>query len=161
MERDLLGKAAKGTGKVIIASQFKQVIDLFRESLLAEGTKSFAITGDTSAKERVRQQDEFQKNPDSPKLFFVQSKAGGTSLTLDQADDVILLDEMWDPDVQLQIEDRAHRLSRMHNVNIWYLRSLDTIEEKIGVTVAERETTVRSIMDGARGIDTRKKLMGK
>lgn len=159
-ERDLIGKGAKGSQKVIIASQFKKMIDLMREDLeVNHGVASFAITGDTSAQERVRQQDEFQNNPDSPRLFFLQSKAGGTSLTLDMADDVIIVDEMWDPDVQLQIEDRAHRLSRHHNVTIWYLRSLDTIEEKIGVTVEERMDTCRGVLDRSRGIDIAKKLM--
>ena len=158
-ERDLLGKNAKGTGKVLIASQFRQVIDMFREALAERGTPSFAITGSVSAKERVRQQDEFQQNPDSPKVFFLQSKAGGTSLTLDMADDVIILDEMWDPDVQTQIEDRAHRLSRRHNVSIWYTRSLDTVEEYIGTTVEERNRTCRAVMDGSRGVETKKKLM--
>lgn len=160
-ERDLLGKGSKGTGKVIIASQFRQVIDMFREDLASKGTPSFAITGAVSAEERVRQQDEFQNNPDSPKLFFLQSKAGGTSLTLDMADDVIILDEMWDPDVQTQIEDRAHRLSRHHNVSIWYTRSLDTVEEYIGTTVEERNRTCRAVMDGSRGVDIKKKLVKK
>lgn len=158
-ERDLIGRDAKGKGKVIIASQFRQVIDLFRDELSRRETESFAITGAVSAEERVRQQNEFQQNPDSPKIFFLQSKAGGTSLTLDMADDVIILDEMWDPDVQTQIEDRAHRLSRKHNVSIWYTRSLDSIEEYIGATVEERNRTCRGIMDGSRGVETRKKLI--
>lgn len=162
MERDLIGKYAKATGKVIIASQFRQVIDMVRKDLEENhGTKSFAITGETSTKNRVRQQDEFQNNPNSPKIFFLQSKAGGTSLTLDQADDVIILDEMWDPDVQLQIEDRAHRLSNTeHHVTVWYVRSLDTIEEHIGTTVDERMRTCRGILDGSRGVDIRKRLAG-
>ena len=146
---------------MIIASQFRQVIDMFREDLASKGTPSFAITGAVSAEERVRQQDEFQNNPNSPKLFFLQSKAGGTSLTLDMADDVVILDEMWDPDVQTQIEDRAHRLSRNHNVNIWYTRSLGTVEELIGTTVEERNRVCRAVMDGSRGVEIKKKLLGK
>lgn len=161
MERDLLGKDAKGTGKVIVASQFRQTIDLFRENLEANGTPSFAITGETPAENRVAYQNAFQNDPDSHKLFFLQSVAGGTSLTLDMADDVIILDEMWDPDKQTQIEDRAHRLSRKHNVTIWYTRSLETIEEYIGTTVDERMNTCRSVLDGARGVEVAKKLMRK
>lgn len=147
-ERDLLGSGAKGTGKVIIANQFRKNIELMRKDLQDRGTNSFAITGGTKAEARVRQQDEFQNNPDSPKIFFIQSVAGGTSLTLDQADDVIIFNEMWNPDIQTQIEDRAHRLSRVHNVRIWKLRSLGTIEENIGVTTKERENTVRKVLNG-------------
>lgn len=161
MERDLLGKNAKGAGKVIIASQFRQVLDMFREDLGNTGTPSFAITGETSAKARVDQQDRFQNDPNSPKLFFLQTVAGGTSLTLDMADDVIILDELWDPDKQLQVEDRAHRLSRKHNVTVWYPRSLGSIEEAIGTTVAEREKITRAILDGSRGVSVRKQLLGK
>jgi SNF2 family DNA or RNA helicase len=160
-ERDLLGKNAKGTGKVIIASQFRQMINMIGDDLwIRHRTKSYSITGATSAKARVEQQDEFQNNPNSYKIFFVQSKAGGTSLTLDMADDVIILDEMWDPDVQTQIEDRAHRLSRKHNVSIWYTRSLGTVEEYIGKTVEERNKTCRAVMDGSRGVNIKKQLMG-
>lgn len=157
-ERDLVGKGNEGKSKVIIASQFKRVIDAFRAELTVNYCDSFAITGDTKVKDRRLFQNEFQNNPDSPKVFFLQSVAGGTSLTLDQADDVIILDEMWDEGVQQQIEDRAHRLSRTdHNVTIWYLRSLGTVEEQIGKTVEERRMTVRGIMDGSRGVDIKKK----
>ena len=161
-ERDLVGENAKGTGKVLIASQFRKVLDVFRKELRTiHKTESFAITGAVNAEERIRQQDQFQNDPNSPKLFFLQTVAGGTSLTLDQADDVVILDEMWNPDAQEQLEDRAHRLSRLdHNVTIWYLRSLGTIEEHIGATVAERSNVVKGIMDGQRGIDLRKKVLG-
>lgn len=161
-ERDLVGKGNKGKGKIIVASQFRKVIDLFRQELAANYCESFAITGDTKIKDRRWQQDEFQKNPDSPKVFFLQSVAGGTSLTLDQADDVVILDEMWDEGVQNQIEDRAHRLSRTdHNVTIWYLRSRDTIEETMGNTIEQRRMIVRGIMDGTRGVDIKKLMKGE
>ena len=153
-DRDLAGKGNKGKGKVIIASQFRTVLDSFREALEGEHCPSFAITGETHVKDRRRQQDEFQKNPNSPKVFFLQSVAGGTSLTLDQADDVIICDEMWDPSVQEQIEDRAHRLSRIdHNVTIWYLRSKDSIEQEIAKGVNSKWKIVREVMDGQRGVD--------
>ena len=162
-ERDLVGPTAKGKGKVIIASQFRKVIELFRKELGERyGTPSFEITGSTSTKNRVAYQEEFQSNPDSPKIFFIQTKAGGTSLTLDQADDVIILDEMWNPDNQEQVEDRAHRLSNTeHHVTIWYVRSRETIEEDIGVTLEERLNTCKGIMDGQRGVDFAKKLLQK
>lgn len=153
-DRDLIGKGNKGKGKVIIASQFRTVIDSFRAALQVQYCDSYAITGETKVKDRRAYQDEFQKNPDSLKVFFLQSVAGGTSLTLDQADDVIILDEMWDPGVQEQIEDRAHRLSRTdHNVTIWYLRSRDSIEEEIAKGVNSKWKIVREVMDGQRGVD--------
>ena len=159
-ERDLLN-GGKGKSKVIIASQFTRVINEYRRELSEKyDTESFHITGETKIKDRKKFQDEFQNNPDSPKIFFLQSIAGGTSLTLDQADDVIINDEMWDFGVQEQIEDRAHRLSRTdHNVTIWYLRTLDTVEEYIGTTADARRSTVKGVMDGQRGVDIRRKLL--
>lgn len=161
-ERDLLGKESRGTGKVLIASQFRQVLDLFRKDLENAGTKTYAITGETKAKDRIKIQDDFQSNPDSPKVMFLQTVAAGTSLTLDAADDVIIVDEMWDPDKQTQLEDRAHRLSNTeHTVTIWYLRSLDTIEERIGTTVSERFDLCHTLMGGSasEGRAARKRLM--
>ncbi|UVK63856.1 DNA helicase [Gordonia phage LilyPad] len=164
MERDLLGADANGTGKVLIASQFRRVLDLFQKELRELGTDSYAITGETQAPERIRIQDDFQTNPDSPKICFLQTVAAGTSLTLDQADDVIILDEMWDPDKQTQLEDRAHRLSRTdHHVTIWYVRSLGTIEEDIGTTVSERFDMCHAVMNGSKEESraARKRLLKK
>lgn len=75
---------------------------------------------------------------------------------------MIILDEMWNPDNQEQVEDRAHRLSNTeHHVTIWYVRSRETIEEDIGVTLEERLNTCKGIMDGQRGVDFAKKLLQK
>lgn len=161
-ERDLLGKGAKGKNKVIIASQFTKLINLFAKELETAGTPVYVLTGETPMKERVRIVEEFQSNPDSAKVFLLNTKAGGTALTLDAADDVIICDETWIPDDQLQVEDRAHRLSRTdHTVTIWYLRSLGSIEERIGATTTERERVCKEILDQSRGLDIAKRLLGR
>jgi SNF2 family DNA or RNA helicase len=153
-DRDLVGKSSKGTRKVIISSQFTGFINLLSERLNTIGVRNYVLTGETSDNRRVQIANDFQKNPKSPKVFLVNTRAGGVSLTLDQADDVIICDETFIPDDQLQVEDRAHRLSRIdHNVTIWYLRSLGTIEEGIGATTTEREKICRALIDGARGVD--------
>lgn len=159
-DRDLWGKGAKGTSKVIIASQFTGFINMLSEELNKNHVENYVLTGETNDKERVRIADEFQENPDSAKVFLLNTKAGGVSLTLDQADDVIICDETFIPDDQLQVEDRAHRLSNLnHSVTIWYLRSRGTIEESIGATTTQREATCKSVLDGARGVDFAKTLL--
>jgi len=159
-ERDLVGQGAKGMSKLIVASQFTGFINMLGAHLSSIGVEFYKLTGETNAKERVRIVEEFQENPDSAKVFLLNTKAGGVSLTLDQADDVIICDETFIPDDQLQVEDRAHRLSRTdHNVTIWYLRSLGTIEESIGATTTEREKVCRGLIDGTRGVDFGKQFL--
>lgn len=146
-----------GGNKVIIASQFSSLIDMFEDELNKDGVATFKLTGDTNSEDRKRAQNEFQGNPDSPKVFLLTTTAGGVSLTLDAADDVVILDETWIPDDQLQVEDRAHRLSRPdHNVTIWYLRSKLSIEEDISRVTGGREGELRAIMDKSRGVELRR-----
>lgn len=159
-ERDLVGRGAKGTSKLIIASQFTGFLNMLSKHLESIGVEFYKLTGETNDKERVRIADEFQNNPDSAKIFLLNTKAGGVSLTLDQADDVVICDETFIPDDQSQVEDRAHRLSRTdHNVTIWYLRSLGTIEESIGATTTEREKVCRGLIDGTRGVEFGKQFL--
>ena len=83
------------------------------------------------------------------------------SLTLDAAtDDLIMLDETWVPDDTIQLEDRIHRLSRMHQVTIWKLKSLGTIEESIARGLSDTSRDIRQVLDGERGVDTAIKLLG-
>lgn len=145
-----------GNGKVIIASQFSKMIDMFEAQL---GIPTFKLTGGTSASRRVEIADKFQNDPNSPKIFLLTTTAGGVALTLDAADDVIMLDETWIPDDQTQVEDRAHRISRPdHNVTIWNLRSKGSIEESIARITMGREGETLGIMDESRGIKLIKKI---
>jgi len=145
--------------KVIVASQFSSLIDMLERELNKDGIETFKLTGATNAKQRAAMQDQFQNNDDSPKVFLLTTTAGGVSLTLDAADDVVILDETWVPDDQLQVEDRAHRLSRTdHNVTIWNVRSRGTIEEAIARVTMGREDELRAIMDESRGVILRRQI---
>lgn len=158
-----IGKKPDGDGKVVIASQFTQVIKLFAAELERMAIPVFTLTGETPPNRRKEVQRRFQSEtgPECTRVFLLNTVAGGVSLTLDAADDVVIVDETFIPDDQLQVEDRAHRLSRTdHTVTVWYLRSRGTIEESIGATTAEREALCRGIMDGARGVDVSKSLLG-
>lgn len=160
VDRDLVGKEASGKTKVILASQFTKLLNLFSKELEKRDCPNYLLTGETKMQDRRKMVHEFQNNPDSAKVFFLNTYAGGTALTLDQADDVIIIDETFNPDDQLQVEDRAHRLSNTeHQVTVWYLRSLGTIEEYIGETTAKRESVCLGIMDGSRGIDLKKLIV--
>lgn len=158
-ERGIAGEDEYGDGKVIVASQFTRLCNLFHRELEAIGIKSHLLTGEVTPMRRKQMVTEFQGDG-GPRVFILNTIAGGVSLTLDMADDVVILDETWNPDDQEQVEDRAHRASRMHSVTIHYVRSLGTIEEEIALEIGEREGIQKQILDGRRGVDFTKKLLG-
>ena len=85
----------------------------------------------------------------------------GVGITLDAADDLIMFDLPYDPDMIEQIEDRVHRASRNHQVVIWNLLAIGTIDQAVAQKVSKRYQTTRESMDGRRGIDFEKKILEK
>ena len=163
-DRGIDGKGP-GESKVIIASQFTKHIDLFSDRLNAKlNIPTFVLTGKTNEAKRIQMQREFQRGTlDSggpcPDVFLLNTKAGGVSLTLDAADDVVIIDSTFNHEDQEQVEDRSHRLSRMHKVNIWNLASTNSIDESILRNSWQMETSIKKILDGERGIDFAKRLL--
>lgn len=144
--------------KVVVASQFTSIINLFDERLRKKKYKTLKITGQVSAKERERAVAEFQRDGGA-QIMLLNTKAGGVALTLDRADDLVILDETFIPDDQEQVEDRIHRVSRNHSVTIHYVRTLGTVEEKIARLTFDRDMIQKEIMDGERGIEFTRKLI--
>lgn len=138
-------------GKVVVHSQFSQLIDAFEQGLEDQGIKCHRFTGATSDSKREAIKADWQNNPDSEfRVLLLTTAAGGVSLTLDAADDLISLDETWSSDDQLQVEDRIHRLSSMHQVTVWKLRSNNSIEESIAKSNEKTGASLEAIMDLAR-----------
>jgi SNF2 family DNA or RNA helicase len=161
---DFLESREGNDGKVIIFSQFTELVEMFWDAL--EGMypgKVDMITGKTKQADRDRLQDEFQDPSSELKIMLLNTLAGGESITLDQADDVIFLDETSVPDEQEQAEDRAHRVSRAMAgnktpVTVYYLRSRGTIEEAICRVTGAREGSVKQALDGSRGVEIMKQV---
>lgn len=155
-----------GESKVLIASQFTKHIDLFSKRLReTHNIPTFTLTGKTSSDERIRLQKHFQTGKledgsPAPDVFMLNTKAGGVSLTLDAADDVIIIDSTFNNDDQEQVEDRAHRISRLdHNVTIWNLASTNSIDESIARHTFKMDSSIKQILDGSRGIDFARLLL--
>ena len=144
--------------KVVVTSQFTSILDMFDRELQAKGIKTLKITGKVNAAGRVKAAHTWQAEG-GPRVFLLNTMAGGVSLTLDNADDLVLLDETWIPDDQEQVEDRIHRMSRLHQVTIHYLRSLGTVEETIALTTGSRERMTKRLLDGERGASYAKALL--
>lgn len=152
INKDTEGIGGEDTQKVVVASQFTQTIDLFHEKLKKKGISALRITGKVKADDRAKAVENFQSD-EGAKVLLLNTKAGGVALTLDRADDLVILDETFIPDDQEQVEDRIHRVSRDHNVTIHYVRSLGTIEEKIAKVTAFRDVMQKRILDEERGVD--------
>ena len=146
--------------KIVIASQFTSVINLFHAELNKKGIKSYRITGETPNDQRKMFVQEFQK-PTGVQVMFVNTKAGGVALTLDRADELVILDETFIPDDQEQVEDRIHRTSRVHNVIIHYVRSLGSVEESIALTTIKRDVSQKILLDGYRGVDVARQILSE
>lgn len=141
--------------KVIVVSQYTSILDAWQPAF-AEATSVTKITGGVSDKRRTEAVDGFQ-NGDT-QVMLLNTKAGGVALTLDAADYVVFLDETTIPDDATQAADRAHRVSRNHNVTIYFLRTLDTIEEEVAWVAAARQDVQQYLLDGARGVEAAKRI---
>ena len=110
-------------------SQFTSMLSIIRKQQEAAGRKIFYIDGQIPARERLEQVDRF--NSGEGELFLISLKAGGTGLNLTGADTVIHFDPWWNPAVEQQATDRAHRIGQREVVQIFRMVSRGTIEEKI------------------------------
>jgi SNF2 family DNA or RNA helicase len=146
--------------KIVVASQFSKLIDAFEGGLKEQGILAHKFTGDTPDGKREAIKDDFQNYAGSDvRVLLLTTTAGGVSLTLDAADEMVILDETWNTSDQEQVEDRLHRLSRIHQVTIWKVFSKGTIEEHIFKANADAEFNIKSVLDGARGQEVLKRLL--
>lgn len=157
MELGILDRSGQAAdeGKVVIFSQFTRVLKMLKNHYEEKGVKTGAITGGVSQKNRRLAVDDFQ-NPDSDtRVMLVSTRAGGTSIELDAADDVVFMDETWNHGLMEQAEDRVHRANkgRTRPVNIYILRMEDTVEtETIMPKVMGKREMAEFIMDIRREI---------
>ena len=126
--------------KALVFSQFTSLLSIVRARLDKTGIPYTYIDGRT--RDREAQVDRFQNSPDV-KLFLISLKAGGLGLNLHAAEYVYLLDPWWNPAVETQAIDRAHRIGQTRQVFAYRLIARDTVEEK----VLELQQTKRDLAD--------------
>lgn len=132
--------------KALVFSQFVDHLALVRDWLDQQGISYQYLDGGTPAQERKKRVDAFQAGHGD--IFLISLKAGGTGLNLTAADYVIHLDPWWNPAVEDQASDRAHRMGQRRPVTIYRLVTQDTIEEKILALHAEKRDLADSLLDG-------------
>lgn len=125
--RERLREAVEGGHKVLVFSQFTSMLDLLREDVEALGADCLMLTGST--RDRGALVRRFQEG--EADVFLLSLKAGGYGLTLTQADTVMLYDPWWNPAVEAQAIDRAHRIGQVRPVTAYRFVVRDSIEQKI------------------------------
>lgn len=138
-----------GSEKVVIFSQFKVVVNAIHRWLETKGVTALRITGDIKGKDRDEAQDLFQSEQ-GPRVMLMTTTAGGVAITLDRADSVIFMDETWSPADMEQAEDRLHRVSRIHHVTVYTLRTTDTVDHYIMDLVRTKGSIQDLVMDDRR-----------
>lgn len=135
-----------GDQQVVIASQFESMVDMFYDHLTELKVPCLKLVGKVKGKQRTENIRNFQEGKDV-RVMLMTTDTGGMSITLDRADNVIILDEKWNPDDQEQVEDRCHRASRIHQVTVWYVRTRKSIEEYIKQVTDAKGDINRIILD--------------
>ena len=117
--------------KILIFSQMTQLLNILERYFIFKGLKYLRLDGGTKSEERARQIELFSKNDEDYMIFILSTRAGGLGLNLQSADTVIIFDSDWNPQMDIQAQDRAHRIGQKHEVKVFRLISKNTIEEGI------------------------------
>jgi SNF2 family DNA or RNA helicase len=127
--QEILEELLENNHKALVFSQFVDHLSIIKEFLEKKKISFQYLDGSTTMKERKLRVDAFQKG--EGEVFLISLKAGGTGLNLTAADYVIHMDPWWNPAVEDQASDRAHRMGQKRPVTVYRLVAKDTIEEKI------------------------------
>jgi superfamily II DNA or RNA helicase len=119
-----------GNHKVLVFSQFTEMLQLIRTQFDESGISYCYLDGSTALHHRKEQVEKFQED-ESIKAFLISLKAGGVGLNLTVADYVYLVDPWWNPAAEQQAIDRAHRIGQKRKVFAYKMICKDTVEEKI------------------------------
>ncbi|MEH2434793.1 MAG: DEAD/DEAH box helicase [Nostoc sp.] len=144
---EVLGELLENCHKALVFSQFVDHLHIIRDYLEQQGINYQYLDGSTSVAERKKRVDAFQAG--SGDVFLISLKAGGTGLNLTAADYVIHTDPWWNPAVEDQASDRAHRIGQQRPVTIYRLVAKDTIEEKIVQLHQHKRDLADSLLEGA------------
>jgi SNF2 family DNA or RNA helicase len=142
---ELLEEVIDGGHRVLVFSQFVKMLALLKERLAAEGIEYCYLDGSTTNRGAVV--DQFQTNTAIP-VFLISLKAGGVGLNLTGADTVIHFDPWWNPAVEDQATDRAHRIGQSRVVTSYKLITRDTVEEKILQLQNRKREIIQSTISG-------------
>ena len=142
---DVINDVITNGYKILVFSQFTSVLKKLNEELISKKIKSKYLDGSITAKERLKLVEEFNEKI-QPQVFLISLKAGGTGLNLTSAKFVMHMDPWWNPAIEDQATDRAHRIGQKDIVEVIKLIAKDTIEENIIKLQEDKREIVNSVI---------------
>ncbi|KAK9808778.1 hypothetical protein WJX72_003449 [[Myrmecia] bisecta] len=128
---NILPKLQASGHRVLLFSQMTRVLDIIQDFLALRGFSYLRLDGSTKTDDRGRMLREFNAEGSPVFIFMLSTRAGGLGLNLQTADTVIMFDSDWNPQMDLQAEDRAHRIGQKREVLVLVLVSAGTVEQVI------------------------------
>jgi ATP-dependent DNA helicase len=152
----LLRNLFKEKHKVLIFSQFTTTLDLLDQYAEMRGWQACRIDGTTPQEERASQILAFNDLEGSTNLFLLSTRSGGVGINLTAADTVVLFDSDWNPQQDLQAQDRAHRIGQTRNVIVYRFATRNTVEQKL-LDDAESKRRLEKLVIQKGGVSASKK----
>ncbi|RDL40476.1 p-loop containing nucleoside triphosphate hydrolase [Venustampulla echinocandica] len=149
---ELLFKLKEGGHRVLLYFQMTRMIDLMEEYLTYRNYKYLRLDGSTKLEDRRDTVHDFQTRPEIF-IFLLSTRAGGLGINLTSADTVIFYDSDWNPTIDSQAMDRAHRLGQTRQVTVYRMITRGTIEERIRKRALQKEEVQKVVMTGGAGVD--------
>lgn len=146
----LLRELKEGGHRVLLYFQMTRMIDLMEEYLTYRNYKYCRLDGSTKLEDRRDTVAAFQSSSDIF-VFLLSTRAGGLGINLTSADTVIFYDSDWNPTIDSQAMDRAHRLGQTRQVTVYRLITRGTIEERIRKRALQKEEVQRVVISGQAG----------
>ncbi|KAL0267637.1 UNVERIFIED_CONTAM: hypothetical protein PYX00_009848 [Menopon gallinae] len=157
----LLPKLQEQGSRVLIFSQMTRMLDILEDYCFWKGYKYCRLDGNTSHEDRQRHINEFN-SPESEKfIFMLSTRAGGLGINLATADVVILYDSDWNPQMDLQAMDRAHRIGQLKQVRVFRLITENTVEEKIVERAEVKLRLDKLVIQQGRLVDNKANALNK
>ncbi|MGB8451779.1 MAG: SNF2-related protein [Anaerocolumna sp.] len=141
---EIITEALPSGHSILLFSQFTKMLKIIRTELERNHINYYYLDGTMNPEERFMEIDNF--NSDKEAVFLISLKAGGTGLNLTKADIVIQFDPWWNPAVEIQASDRAHRMGQKNVVQVYKLLTEGTIEEKIAQLQEKKKDLIESII---------------
>ncbi|KAF4632347.1 hypothetical protein G7Y89_g5782 [Cudoniella acicularis] len=147
---ELLFKLKDEGHRVLLYFQMTRMIDLMEEYLTYRNYKYLRLDGSTKLEDRRDTVHDFQTRPEIF-IFLLSTRAGGLGINLTSADTVIFYDSDWNPTIDSQAMDRAHRLGQTRQVTVYRMITRGTIEERIRKRALQKEEVQKVVMTGGSG----------
>ena len=155
--RELLEETTDDGHRLLVFSQFTSLLALLRQELEAQNVAYCYLDGSMHARARQAEVDRFQSSPEVP-VFLLSLKAGGTGLNLTGADTVVHFDPWWNPAVEAQATDRAHRIGQSQVVTSYKLICAGSVEEKVLQLQAAKRALLADVFEASEAAANRLSL---